>query len=413
MYDAIVVGAGPGGSTAATLMVRQGLRVLLLDKSTFPRDKICGDAIGGKSVDALKALGLVARVQQAADSLGSWGVTFSGPMGDQVEIPFTKVLTQPVAPGFIVPRLVYDDLLFNAAVEAGAEVRLQTTVEGLLWEGQQVVGVRARLFDPAAGSALPETELRAPLVVGADGAYSVVARALGMTQLEEDHYCAGLRAYYEGVTGFNRYHHIELHFVEESIPGYFWIFPMANGRANVGIGMLSSAVKKRDVKLKPLLDELVRHPRFRDRFAHARRIGPVKGWGLPLGSRPRPLSGNGWMLVGDAGSLIDPFTGEGIGNAMVSGMKAADWAVRARAASNHSAAFLHGYDAEVMALLRRELRLSHLMQRLGNWKWLLNTVIRKAARSSELADAISCMFDDLQERRKLLSPLFYLRVLMA
>jgi geranylgeranyl reductase family protein len=413
MYDAIVVGAGPGGSTAATLMVRQGLRVLLLDKSTFPRDKICGDAIGGKSVDALKALGLVARVQQATDSLGSWGVTFSGPMGDQVEIPFTKVLTQPVAPGFIVPRLVYDDLLFNAAVEAGAEVRLQTTVEGLLWEGQQVVGVRARLFDPAAGSALPETELRAPLVVGADGAYSVVARALGMTQLEEDHYCAGLRAYYEGVTGFNRYHHIELHFVEESIPGYFWIFPMANGRANVGIGMLSSAVKKRDVKLKPLLDELVRHPRFRDRFAHAHRIGPVKGWGLPLGSRPRPLSGNGWMLVGDAGSLIDPFTGEGIGNAMVSGMKAADWAVRARAAGNHSAAFLHGYDAEVMALLRRELRLSHLMQRLGNWKWLLNTVIRKAARSSELADAISCMFDDLQERRKLLSPLFYLRVLMA
>ena len=406
MFDAIIVGAGPGGATAATLMVRSGLRVLLLDKAIFPRDKICGDAIGGKSVDALRAVGLLDQVI-AAESLGSWGVTFSGPMGDEVAIPFTKALDKPVAPGFVAPRLVFDNLVFEAAVAAGAEVWQDTKVEGLLWEGTQVVGVRAKRGDGDV------QELRAPLVVGADGAYSVVARELGMTQLEEKHYCAGLRAYYEGVTGFNDRNFIELHFVEESIPGYFWIFPMANGRANVGLGMLSAAVKKRGVKLKPLLDQLVDHPRFRDRFAGATRLGPVKGWGLPLGSKPRPLAGDGWMLVGDAGSLIDPFTGEGIGNAMVSAMKAAEWATQAHAAEDFSAAFLRGYEKEVLDLFRSELRLSHMMQRLGNWKWLLNTVIRKASRSTELADAISCMFDDLGERRKLVSPLFYLRILTA
>ena len=188
---------------------------------------------------------------------------------------------------------------------------------------------------------------------------------------------------------------------------------MPNGRANVGIGMLSRAVKRGDVRLKALLDEVVALPRFRDRFAGARRTGAVKGWGLPLGSRPRPMAGDGWMLVGDAANLIDPFTGEGIGNAMVSGDLAAQWAAKAASAGDASSALLKGYEAEVLALLRQELRLSHTMQRLGNWTWLLNTVIRKAARSPELARFISGMFESLDDRRQLASPLFYLRILTA
>jgi flavin-dependent dehydrogenase len=125
------------------------------------------------------------------------------------------------------------------------------------------------------------------------------------------------------------------------------------------------------------------------------------------------MAGDGWLLTGDAASLIDPFTGEGIGNAMVSGWKAAEWVAKAKSAGRYDADFLAGYEAEVMDRLRNELRLSHMMQRLGNWKWLLNLVVKKASRSDELADALSCMFDDLEERRQLVSPLFYLRVLTA
>ena len=125
------------------------------------------------------------------------------------------------------------------------------------------------------------------------------------------------------------------------------------------------------------------------------------------------MAGDGWVLVGDAASLIDPFTGEGIGNAMVSGWKAAEWITRAKEQNDFSGAYLRQFETEVMARLKNELKLSHAMQKLGNWKWLLNTVIKKASRSEELADAISCMFDDLDERRKLVSPKFYLRVLTA
>jgi menaquinone-9 beta-reductase len=406
MYDAVIAGAGPGGATAAAVMARNGLKVLLVDKAeSFPRDKICGDAISGKSVDVMKRLGMIEALL-ATTQLDSWGVTFSGPYGDEVAIPFTKALDKPVAPGFMCDRVTFDQLVLDQARQAGAEIRLGTGVEGLLKKGDVVQGVVLRKNGTM-------DEVPARVTVGADGAYSAVVKHLGMDQLHENHYCAGLRWYWSGVTGFHERNHIEIHFVDESIPGYFWIFPMANGRANVGLGMLSSEIKKRDLKIKPLLERLVEHPKFRDRFRDARPEEKIRGWGLPLGSRPRKMAGDGWMLIGDAASLIDPFTGEGIGNAMDSAEKASLWAQRAAETGNASAEHLAGYERAVWSYLGNELKLSHAMQRLGRWKWLLNLVVKKASRSPEVADAISMMFDDESERQKLVSPLFYLRLLVA
>lgn len=382
-------------------MARGGMHVLLLDKDTFPRDKICGDAISGKSVDVLAELGMLDKVKQT-DNVVAFGATFSSPDGTEVSIPFTGDMGRPKPPGFVCDRVTYDNALMEMAKEAGVDVREGVSVKGLIREAGRAVGIRTA-----------DAEFRAPLVIGADGAYSVLVRDLGLDQLDEDHYVAGIRAYYDGVTGFHEHNFIELHFVEESLPGYFWMFPMSRGRANVGVGMLSSRIKKRDVKLKPLLDQLVELPRFRDRFAGATRVGALKGWGLPLGSKPRQMAGDGWMLVGDAASLIDPFTGEGIGNAMVSGMYAAEQALEAHRTGTYDRAFLDAYGRRVLDQLQDELRLSYNMQRILNWQWLLNKVIQKAARSKDIKNAISIMFEDMQEREKLVSPMFYLRVLFA
>jgi len=406
MYDAVIAGAGPGGATAAAVMARAGLKVLLVDKApSFPRDKICGDAISGKSVDVMKRLGMIDALL-AVEQIDSWGVTFSGPGGDEVAIPFTKALDKPIAPGFVCDRVTFDALVLDQARQAGAEIRLGTAVDGLLKDGDRVTGVTVR--QNGSTESIP-----ARVTIGADGAYSTVVKHLGMDQLHENHYCAGLRWYWAGVTGFHELNHIEIHFIDEAIPGYFWIFPMANGRANVGIGMLSSEIKRRDVKLKPLIEKLVEHPKFKERFAGGTPDEKIKGWGLPLGSRPRKMHGDGWMLLGDAASLIDPFTGEGIGNAMVSAEKAADYVQRAAESGNASTSALSGYERDVLRYLGNELKLSHAMQRLGKRKWLLNLVVRKASRSPEVADAISMMFDDESERKKLVSPLFYLRLLVA
>lgn len=406
MYDAVVVGAGPGGATAAATMARAGLQVLLIDKAKeFPRDKICGDALSGNTVDVMKRLGMIDTLKNLG-TIPSWGVTFSSPSGDEVSIPFTKDMDRPIAPGYVCERTTFDALVLDVARESGAEIRLGTTLKGLIKDGDVVQGVIVE-------SNGVEESIPARVTVGADGAYSAVLKNLGMDQLNEEYYSAGLRWYWSGVTGFTEGNHIELHFIKDAIPGYFWIFPLADGRANVGVGMLSSEVKKQSIKLKPLLEEMIQHPKFRDRFANATPEDKIRGWGLPLGSKPRKMHGDGWMLIGDAASLIDPFTGEGIANAMVSGECAARWTERAAESNYASAAFLKGYEDEVLNYLGKELKISTTLQRVTKVQWMMNLVIRKASRSPEVADIISSMFDDENQRRKLYSPLFYLRLLFA
>ena len=132
-YDAVIVGAGPGGATAAACMAQDGLRVLLLDKARFPRDKICGDAISGKSVDVLRRLGVIDCLEQIG-SQGSWGITFGAPSGDTVAIPFTQEYDRPVPPTFVCPRKTFDQILADRAVAAGATLHEEATVEDLLWD---------------------------------------------------------------------------------------------------------------------------------------------------------------------------------------------------------------------------------------------------------------------------------------
>ena len=229
--------------------------------------------------------------------------------------------------------------------------------------------------------------------------------------MEDEHYCAGLRAYYKGVKDLDPNGYIELHFVKDFLPGYFWIFPLPNGYANVGVGMRSDMVSKKKVNLKEDMLKLIReYEPIRKRFEGAELEGPIRGYGLPLGSKKRPLSGDGFILLGDAGSLIDPFTGEGIGNAMISGLKAAETIEALN--GNYTAAALKMYDDSVYKRLWPELSLSKKMQELVKYPWLFNLVVNKAVRSKTLRETISCMFEDIDLRGRLKDPRFYLKVLM-
>ncbi|MEM3030430.1 MAG: geranylgeranyl reductase family protein [Candidatus Micrarchaeia archaeon] len=406
-FDIIVVGGGPGGSATAALTARKGWKVLLLDKAKFPRDKTCGDAVSGKSLKVLRELGVVKEIEKAPHA-DITGVVFSNPKGTMVEIPFPKTDSTGAAyAGYCCRREVLDNILFRNAKKEVAEARENFLVTDLLFEGGRAVGVKGTDLKTKA-----QKEFRSKIVVGADGATSVVARALGRETQPEEHSCVAARAYYKNVKGLTG--NIEIHFVESLIPGYFWIFPLDDGLANVGVGMVTSEMKARKVNLRQsMFDIIEKHPVFKERFAGARLASEVKGWTLPFGSRRRKPHAAGALLVGDAAALVDPFTGEGMGNAMSAGKLASEVIDRALKAGDVSEGALAEYEAALHRELDPELQMNYKLQRLGKHRLLLNLIIDKAARSREIRETISTTFTDVAARGTFSSPLFLLRLLLA
>ncbi|WP_187264655.1 geranylgeranyl reductase family protein [Pontibacter beigongshangensis] len=405
--DVCIVGAGPGGATTALHLAQKGIRSVLVDKAVFPRDKICGDALSGKVVNELKRISpeLPELLRQEQSQLPSWGIHFISPGGHQLSVPFKlNYNTAAHTPaGHIIKRLDFDNFLLNE-VKKRPEI---TLLEGVDINSIQEQEGRHVLTDKTG-----KVQLSARLLIAANGAHSAFARHTAGIQQEPAHYCAGLRAYYKGVAGLDKDNFIELHFLKDFLPGYFWIFPLPNGCANVGVGMLSNEVSRRKINLKKeMLRMIETHPTLKERFARAELIGDIKGYGLPLGSKKRVISGKGYMLVGDAASLIDPFTGEGISNAMISGRWAAEQAARCLEQNNFSASFMQGYDKAVYNRLWKELKLSRQMQKLLHYPWLFDQVAAKASKNATLAETISCMFNDLDLRERLRQPSFYLKLL--
>lgn len=404
-----IIGGGPGGCAAALQLARRGAEAVLIEKARFPRDKVCGDALSGKVMRALERLDpeLASAVKGDARARPSWGVTFVAPGGRQLRVPFSRRTGEGEAPGAIMPRLAFDGLLLQRVKRAGGI----HVIEGAAAKDFQRTGQGwAIRIDHEGG---PKA-IEARMVIDASGANSSFARQVAGLPMEPRHHAAGVRAYFTGVKGLDPDGFIELIFLKDLLPGYLWVFPLANGRANVGLGLRSDVVRKRKADLKKLLLELVAtHPQLAGRFADAAMEGGVQGMGLPLASRRRRISGDGWLLVGDAAHLIDPFTGEGISHAMISGMHAADAAHEALAANDTGAARLHGYDARVWRRLGQELAISARLQQLAQQAWLFDLVVRRANSNPALADAISSMFTDLDLRARLREPGFYLDLLLG
>ncbi|RMI17306.1 MAG: NAD(P)/FAD-dependent oxidoreductase, partial [Calditrichaeota bacterium] len=252
--------------------------------------------------------------------------------------------------------------------------------------------------------------ITAKVVVGADGFSSVVLRKTGLYDHDPDHMLVATRAYYRGVEGLDG-KSIELHYVKDILPGYFWIFPLENGMANVGLGMIHSALKKKGIRLRYAHIEATQSEFFRERFKNAELLGDIHGWNLPVGSKRRQVHGDGFILTGDAAGLIDPFTGEGIGNAMCSGKIAAEVLAEVCQGKDYSAARLEIYATKLWERLGGELRLAYQLQRTARFLPLVNLVIGRAAKSREVADWISGMMSGYISKRELLSPLTYIKLL--
>ena len=365
-YDIAIIGAGPAGTACALALRHSGLRVALLDKAQFPRDKVCGDAIPGHALKALRQLD-----PAFADSL--WRLQpldavqqsrLVAPNGQSLRLRWKL-------PSFNCPRATFDAaLLALVRVHSGTEILENTGLKSLTVEADCV------RLQPSTGP-----EISCQLVIGCDGANSVVGRKLlPEPRLARAHHCVGVRAYFENIAGTES-GTTEFFLTRDYLAGYCWLFPVGQGRYNVGLGMLAEVVAAHKVDLKLTLQRLLAtHPALAGRFVEARQLGPTVGFGLPLGGgRVRPISGARFLLCGDAASLIDPLQGHGIDTAMQSGILAATQALACFAKQDFSAECMGRYDAQVAEKIGRKLAKSYrLMRFLSNKPWLVNAAVRLA-----------------------------------
>lgn len=406
--EVCIIGAGPAGASAALFLAKKGIPSIVIDKASFPRDKVCGDACSGKVSWVLRKLDptIETTFSKAPQNLPSWGVKFYGSQNNELKVPFKLNFNKEVdqAPGFISKRIDFDMQLIALLKKE----ELITFIENTPITGYQRVGEEIVLRNEKLAF-----EITAKVVLAADGAYSNVAKKLMNLDIPDKKNSLGLRAYCKGVEGLDAEGFIELHFLKELLPGYFWIFPLANGEANVGLGIRADVQKKKRINLKQVFEEIITtHPVLSKRFKNARFSDKIRLHGLPLGGHSK-ISSDQVILLGDAAALIDPFTGEGIGNAMISGMLAADVVAANYNAHTYTAKNLSKYDEIVYKRLGSELNLSQSMQDLTNYPWLFNFVVNKARKNKELQETISCMFESVDMRKKLRNPLFYLRILFG
>jgi len=404
MFDVIIVGAGPAGTTAALYAQKLNLNCILLDKAVFPRDKICGDALSGKSVRIMRELELLDDVGKLEGSEIN-RITFGSPSNKQFDIHLQGTKNKNhITKGFVIPRMIFDNYMFDKAASV-TETRQGFTVHDLILENDHVVGIVGK---NKKGNV---EEFRAPIIMGCDGSNSIIARKLGLYEMDMENTSVAVRCYYEGVKDLTD--QIELHYVKEVNPGYFWLFPAGDGRANIGIGLSKSDMKKEKRTLRQIMDEVTQSDYFKERFADAKQLERPVGWNLPLGSSHRKNYGNGFMLLGDAAGLVDPFTGEGIGNAMVSGQYAMEVAAKSKLSGDYSKHAFAEYDELLWGEIGKELRTSTKLQSLARSKFLLNFVINRAARNEEVQNIISGMLSNEIPKDELNGPLFYLKILFS
>lgn len=348
-YDIAIIGAGPSGCACALALQGKGLKVALIDKHVYPRNKICGDAIPGSSFKAIDSINR------------NWGNQMKE-FTDKMDITSSAVYLYKNKPirykwksySYNCKRIDFDNFIFQLVRKETDTViienkRLQKITKGLNYS-------HCTFQDGSS--------INVAMVVGCDGADSVVKKQLINHDIKERNSVTAFRAYYTGIEGIKTGEN-EFHLIKE-VDCYFWIFPLKDGWANVGFGVFNKGKKqnKSTDHILKILERITNSPSFVNRFKNATLEGRVNGFKLPIWKKKHQICGERFLLCGDAASLIDPIQGHGIDKAIWSGIIAAKQIVNCFNEDNFAADFMKQYETMLHNKFGRELSRNYYMMRI-------------------------------------------------
>jgi len=373
-----IVGAGPAGLTAAIFLGKHGYPVTVVEKDHFPRDKICGDCLGGYALSVMSQISdrFFNEFVNCDKKIVCTGVHFFGPQHQKISVPAVTLVKNRIHEVALSKRKDFDALLWQ-------EARQYPSVHFI--NGIRISKIHRESSRLTLTGDEPGFEHRTDLLILASGSIRNLSRQLTGEKFNKKHYATGIRTYFENVAGWNEDAYIELHFLKDLAPGYLWIFPLPGNITNVGLGLRTDVLSRKGLDLKKTFQEILYEDEyFKNRFKNARQLEVVKGFPLALGGITRSLSGNNYLLAGDAGHLIEPLFGEGIGHAMYSGKFAAEHAIECLEKNNFSASFNKTYDHCVYQKLGTTIKFSKWMNKVAQYPALMKLLFNKVNRNKEL-----------------------------
>lgn len=388
-YDVVIIGAGPGGATAASYLAAAGAQVLLVDKANFPREKICGDALSPNALKVLEDLGLLSKVKDFAFRINR--VRIVAPGGNEM-IALIPPKSGAADHLYIAPRYQLDNLLVQHAIKSGAEFKPGFKVNDI-----EISPDKITIFGKEGKAT---NHFSAQVGIIAVGASIPLLKKTGLMD-NSPKFAVAARAYFENLTGLKDL--MEIRFDGVPLPGYGWIFPTSATSANIGAGFLEKSPNL-PATAREVLDQFLAHEPIRDRLKNSEVVGKVKSYPLRMDFATAQTFGERLLVVGEAAGLVNPFTGEGIDYAMESGQIASQALLRQLESGNFSSAALSAYDKKLRARFQSIFVWTTRMRSFYMNEWLLAPLIRAGNKESYVEKMILEVLLSYRNAAQALSP---------
>ncbi|TXI84711.1 MAG: NAD(P)/FAD-dependent oxidoreductase [Crocinitomicaceae bacterium] len=363
--DVCIVGSGPSGAAVSLMLSKHKIHHVVIDKSEFPRDKTCGDGLILHTFDALQSVNpkLLESFLSHPKFISTAYAKFYTGRKQYIDVSFEY--DKPFDPVFYGKRIDFDAFLVENCVSPYAQQMFGATVVDFE-ECEDTI--RLKLSNGI--------DVSAKCVVGADGFHSFVSRKIAGNPIDFSRCSTFVSAYFKDVKPASRHHEAEIRMVYKDMPLFFYIFPLPNGQANVSLGGLTSEIQKYRIDLKKEVASLIEKGGFVNyRFEDAQQIGNWRGGNIPCNFGHLKVSGNRFLLVGDAAGLANAFYKEGVGTGMKSGLIAADLIVKALENDDFSEEFFSQYERALESEFGKLLKYSRLILKISKKRRIFNGFI--------------------------------------